>query len=94
MECNGSAGRYPCDDSPPQGLWPPERGFRVAWCYLCDRVARIGWGLAGERGFGPGYGDPLVQGFDGGLIFRDSEGKTQRQVYILFADGTFVRVGY
>jgi hypothetical protein len=94
LECDGSAGTYPCDDSPPQGLWPPERGFRVAWCYLCDRLARIGWGLAGERGFGPGYGDPLVQDFEGGLIFRDSEGKTQRQVYILFADGTFVRVGY
>jgi hypothetical protein len=102
LECNGSAGTYPCDDSPPGGLWPPQRGFRVAWCLLCDGVARIGWGLAGERGFGPGDGDPLVQDFERGLIFRDSEGKAQRQVYILFADetlgepldGRFKRVRY
>jgi hypothetical protein len=87
---------YPCEASPPEGFYSPVpgSGFRVAWCRLCAEDAPIGWGLAGEVGFGPGNGDPLVQEFEGGLIFRDSKGKADGKVYIFFDDGKFVRVPY
>jgi hypothetical protein len=81
---------FPCEASPPQGLFQPERGFRVAWCYLCAGDGPIGWGLAGERGFGPGNRGPLVQDFKRGLIFRGGEGTR----YVLFDDGKFIRVDY
>ncbi len=86
---------YPCEASPPEGFFQPQSGFRVAWCQLCAEDALIGWALEGERGFGPGSAGPWVQYFDRGLIFRQGEGNTQRQIYILFAkDGTFKRVPY
>jgi hypothetical protein len=58
-------------------------------------TAAIGWGLGEEAGFWPGYGDPLVQDFQRGIIFRDSDGTTKGMAYVFFADsGTFVRVHY
>jgi hypothetical protein len=86
---DGPVCKYRCPDSPPQGLFRPVRGFGEAWCCLGGRHALIGWGLAGEQGFGPSYGNPLVQDFKRGSIFRDSEGA----IYVFFADGTFLRDG-
>jgi hypothetical protein len=86
---------YACTASPPPGKVQPKRGFGVAWCNLGGASAAIGWGLQEEAGFGPGYGDPLVQQFQRGFIFRDSDGKTQGLAYVFFrSSGTFVRVGY
>jgi len=86
---------YACTASPPPGKVQPKRGFGVIWCNLGGASAAIGWGLQEEAGFGPGYGDPLVQQFQRGFIFRDSDGKTQGLAYVFFrSSGTFVRVGY
>jgi hypothetical protein len=55
--------------------------------------AAIGWGLGEEGGKGPGNGAPPVQDFEGGLIFRDSDGTIRAMVYVFFDDAdTFVRV--
>jgi serine/threonine-protein kinase len=86
---------YSCAASPPPGRVQPKRGFGAAWCDLGGPTAAIGWGLGEEAGFWPGYGDPLVQDFQRGFIFRDSDGTTKGMAYVFFADsGTFVRVHY
>ncbi|MGD2206542.1 MAG: hypothetical protein PVH17_07160, partial [Anaerolineae bacterium] len=85
---------YSCPASPPPGKVQPKRGFGAVWCDLGGPGSPIGWGLGEERGFGPGNGDPLVQSFERGVIFRDSDGKTTGRSYIFFADGSFVRVSY
>jgi hypothetical protein len=82
---------YSCVATPPSGLVQPERGFGAVWCLLGAESAPIGWGLAPEAGFGPGNGDPLVQEFERGFIFRDSDGTTRGLAYIFFGDLTFVR---
>jgi serine/threonine protein kinase len=85
---------YSCPATPPPGRVQPKRGFGAVWCDLGAASAPIGWGLGEEVGFGPGYGDPRVQDFDMGVIFRDSDGTTQGKAYVMFGDGTFVRVNY
>ncbi len=86
---------YSCSASPPPGKIQPKRGFGAAWCNLGGESAAIGWGLQEEAGFGPGYGDPLVQQFENGFIFRDSDGTTKGLAYV-FMRGTmtFVREPY
>jgi hypothetical protein len=65
------------------------------WCNLGGASAPIGWGLGDEVGFWPGNGDPLVQDFEHGVIFRDSDGTTQGLAYVLFRNtGQFLRVSY
>jgi serine/threonine-protein kinase len=85
---------FSCPASPPGGLEHPKRGFGLVWCQLGGAGAPIGWGLQEERGFSAGNGDPQVQDFEGGTIFRDSEGTARGMAYVLFADGTFVRAQY
>jgi hypothetical protein len=85
---------YSCAASPPPGLLQPVRGFGAVWCFLGAASAPIGWGVSEEAGFGPGYGDPLVQDFDHGMILRDSDGTNAGKAYVLFGNGTFVRVSY
>jgi predicted Ser/Thr protein kinase len=85
---------YSCSASPPPGKVQPKRGFGAVWCTLGGAGAPIGWGLGEEVGFGPGNGDPLVQDFERGVVFRDSDGTTTGRAYILFGDGSFVRQGY
>jgi hypothetical protein len=87
---------YSCAATPPASRVQPWRGFGKVWCALGGgSSAVIGWGLALEQGFVPGNGDPLVQDFQAGTIFRDSAGTANRQVYIFFADTNgFVHVGY
>mgnify|MGYP001817477730 FL=1 len=86
---------YSCAASPPAGKVQPKMGFGAAWCDLGGPSSAIGWGLGEEAGFGPGYGDPLVQQFEKGLIFRDSDGTTKGLAYVFFRTSkTFVRVSY
>jgi serine/threonine protein kinase len=85
---------YSCPASPPPGRVQPERGFGAVWCSLGAANAPIGWGLGEEAGFWAGKGDPMVQDFEQGLILRDSDGTTTGRAYVLFGDGTFVRVNY
>ena len=86
---------YSCVASPPPGKLQPKRGFGAAWCQLGGASAAIGWALVEEVGFGPGYGDPMVQDFERGMIFRDSDGATQGRAYVLIAsDSSFVRAPY
>ena len=86
---------YSCAASPPPGKVQPKRGFGAVWCDLGAASAAIGWGLEEEAGFGPGYGDPLVQQFDRGFIFRDSDGTTNGLAYVFFRPSkTFVRESY
>ncbi|MFC2023524.1 hypothetical protein ACFLT5_02170, partial [Chloroflexota bacterium] len=80
---------------PPVGHVQPVRGFGAVWCALGAENAAIGWGKGDEAGFWPGYGDPLVQDFQHGMIFRDSDGTTHGLAYVFFFDdNTFVRVAY
>jgi serine/threonine-protein kinase len=86
---------YSCAASPPPGRVQPKRGFGAVWCQLGGANAPIGWGLGEEAGFWTGYGDPMVQDFQRGSIFRDSDGTTKGMAYVFFADnGTFVRLNY
>ncbi len=85
---------YSCPASPPPGRVQPKRGFGAVWCSLGGASAPIGWALGEEVGFGPGNGDPRVQDFERGTIFRDSDGTTTGRAYVLFADGTFTRLNY
>lgn len=86
---------YSCVASPPPGKIQPKRGFGATWCQLGGPSAAIGWGLAEEVGFGPGNGDPLVQDFEQGSIFRDSDGTSTGRAYVFFHDtATFVRRAY
>lgn len=85
---------FSCSASPPPGLVQPRRGFGAVWCSLGGPSAAIGWGLGEEVGFGSGYGDPMVQDFEKGMIFRDSDGKASGKAYVFFSDGTFVRTAY
>jgi serine/threonine protein kinase len=86
---------YSCAASPPPGKVQPKRGFGAVWCQLGGPSATIGWALAEEAGFGPGNGDPIVQDFERGLIFRDSDGTSTGQAYVFFSEtATFVRTYY
>lgn len=81
---------YSCQVSVPPGLWQPRRGFGEIWCnQLGGPDARIGWALADEQGFS---NVDMVQDFENGIIFRDTDGQNKRLAYVFFKDNwTFVR---
>jgi serine/threonine-protein kinase len=82
-----------CEVQVPPGLVQPVRGFGGLWCANADLREQIGWGLDVERGFEDGI--DLIQGFGGGIIFRDSDGHAQGIAYVLFSDDmTFIREAY
>jgi hypothetical protein len=85
---------HSCAAAPPPGRVQPVRGFGAAWCLLGGPSAQIGWGLSDEVGKWAGNGDPMVQDFEHGLIFRDSDGTTKGLAYVLLPGGGFVRVAY
>lgn len=86
---------YSCEASPPPDRVQPYSGFGKMWCDLGAANAPIGWGLSDQQGFGPGYGDPVVQDFDLGFIFRDSNGTRNGLAYVCFSqDKTFVHTRY
>jgi hypothetical protein len=79
---------YSCAASPPLDRLQPKRGFGLVWCKLGGAEAAIGWALEEEEGFRLGKGDPLVQDFGSGAIFRDSEGTESGMAYAFFLDRT------
>lgn len=82
-----------CEVQVPAGLFQPVRGFGGLWCAHADIREQLGWGLDDERGFEDGI--DLIQGFEGGIIFRDSDGHTRGLAYVLFWDDmSFVRDSY
>ncbi|MGC9335261.1 MAG: hypothetical protein ACP5JJ_13995, partial [Anaerolineae bacterium] len=87
---------YSCEGEPPVGRVKPWRGFGKIWCQLGGpSSAAIGWALEQEKGFSEGNGDPMVQDFEEGVIFRDSIGAANSKVYIFFTTtGRFVHEGY
>ena len=93
-ELDNDIPEYSCAATPPAGMYQPTRGFGQMWCDMPDPVNTIGWALAHEFGFGPGNATPMIQDFEKGTIFRDSDGTMNRRVYLLFDDGTLMRTGY
>jgi len=87
---------YSCAGEPPAGRVKPWRGFGKVWCELGGpSSAAIGWALDEEQGFSEGNGDPMVQDFEDGVIFRDSVGTANRETYVFFtATGRFVHEQY
>lgn len=84
---------YSCSVNVPTGLIQPLRGFGGLWCDQPDLRQQIGFAVADEQGFEDSL--DLIQGFDGGLIFRDSDGYAKGLAYVMFQDdGSFVREGY
>jgi len=83
-----------CSVPVPEGFIQPTMGFGQIWCKLGADESAIGWALAPEAGFESGNADPMVQAFEEGYIFRDSDGTMNRLVYILFGDGTYIRKMY
>jgi hypothetical protein len=86
---------YSCVATPPANRLQPKRGFGLVWCKLGGPAAAIGWALEEEAGFWAGKGDPLVQDFGSGTIFRDSAGTANGTAYVFFdATSTFVYQPY
>ncbi len=81
-----------CDIQIPSGFVQPVRGFGSIWCTHSNIREAIGWGIDAERGFEGGV--DLIQGFERGIIFRDSDGQTGGWVYMLFNDGSFSKEIY
>jgi hypothetical protein len=83
-----------CNVQVPAGKFQPIRGFGWIWCREQEIQDRLGWALDTERGFSAGV--DLIEGFENGIIFRDSDGKTQGKAYVMFGKdkGTFVREQY
>lgn len=82
-----------CEVEVPPGLFQPVRGFGGIWCAAADIREQIGWGTDYERGFEDGI--DLIQGFDGGIMFRDSDGFSRGLAYVLFNDdGSFIKDTY
>jgi hypothetical protein len=82
-----------CQLEVPPGVVQPVRGFGGLWCAHPEIRDKLGWGLADERGFEAGI--DFIQGFEGGLIFRDSDGHTRGLAYVLFKDdSSYMREGY
>lgn len=77
---------------PPPGLVQPIRGFGALWCADESLRQTLGWATDTERGFEDEV--DLLQTFETGFIFRDSDGLTNNLAYILFDDGTYVRERY
>ncbi len=68
------------------------RGFGGLWCDLPGVRQKLGSPIDVERGFSNGI--DAIQLFENGIIFRDSDGKTNALAYALFDDGTFSRESY
>ena len=82
-----------CEVEVPAGLYQPIRGFGGLWCATPYIREQIGWATDIERGFE--NGTDLVQGFEGGIVFRDSDGFNRGLAYILLWDDmSFMRDSY
>ena len=67
---------------PPKGRYLPDRGLAKVWCEI-DGINKLGYATAPAE-FVPDRGVDAFQNFEKALIFRDSNGFTNRLVYILF----------
>lgn len=83
-----------CTVQVPAGKFQPMRGFGWIWCHEQTIQNKLGWALDIERAFPSGT--DLIQGFEKGVILRDSDGKTNGRAYIMFGKdkGTFVKEPY
>jgi hypothetical protein len=66
------------------------RGFNLVWCNHSAIREPLGWPLDVEKDLNL----ELAQGFTNGFIIRDSDGFTNRKVYLFFNDDTYLRVPY
>ncbi|MCB0209256.1 MAG: hypothetical protein KDJ52_07995 [Anaerolineae bacterium] len=66
------------------------RGFNFIWCQNPEIRDPLGWPTDVERDLNL----ELAQGFEKGFIIRDSDGATNRRVYLFFNDDTYERVPY
>lgn len=90
---NESMPQQSCSRNLPGEMYQPVRGFGNIWCRYPNIESQIGWALADEIGFQNGV--VLYQNFDGGIIFRDSDGMTRGLAYVMFNDNsTFMRERY
>jgi hypothetical protein len=82
-----------CTVAVPEGLYQPFWGFGRIWCNEPGVRDKLGWGIDRQYGFDPPI--DLIQGFNGGIILRDSDGYTNHKVYVMFNDDeSFVRIPY
>jgi hypothetical protein len=82
-----------CDIPTPVGYIHPIRGFGGLWCARDDIREQIGWGLSKERGIEDGT--DMIQEFEWGFIFRDSDGHSRSLAYVMVLDeGTFIKEPY
>jgi hypothetical protein len=83
---------YTCDGAGPH---PPYGAIAWVWCNQEAVRQALGNGLGGVRDWdreSPGTNIYRLMEFEGGFIFRDSDGWTHNLVYVLFTDDqTFVR---
>lgn len=84
---------------PKQAEYPkqPIRGFGRVWCNNPEVPAALGWAFFQEQwpdDISPGSGIQRFQEFEGGFIFRDSDGWTNRLAYVCFKNGKFIREAY
>ena len=84
---------------PPERPYPeqPKDGFGKVWCDHPEVRTGLGWGLERMRDQdreSPGASVYRLQRFEGGFVFRDSDGWTHSLAYVFFDDGTFVRDSY
>ncbi len=71
--------------------------FGEIWCNYPQVREGLGWGIGemlDQDRESPGEDVYRLQLFEGGFIFRDSDGWTYDLAYIFFDDGTFVRDSY
>ncbi len=66
------------------------RGFNLIWCTHPEIREPLGWPQDVERDLNL----EMAQGFENGFIIRDSDGFTNRKVYLFFHNGTYQRVSY
>lgn len=66
------------------------RGFNLIWCTHLEIREPLGWPTDVEKDLNL----ELSQGFENGFLVRDSDGYTNRLVYMFFNDGTYQRVPY
>jgi uncharacterized protein with LGFP repeats len=79
-----------CSGGAPGGLVKPTSGFGDIWCALGGANSPLGWALDREYGFVAGQG-VLVQDFQNGVIFQDSDGAQRNLAYVLTQTGFYRR---
>lgn len=87
---------FPCAQERP---YPeqPVACFGEVWCKYPETRQGLGWGVDRMRDQdreSPGAAVYRLQLFEGGFIFRESDGWTNDLAYVFFSGGEFVRDSY